>query len=76
MRTRLEKWGNGLALRISQPQAKAAGLEEHSPVEITLRDGTLIVRAPGEREFTLDELVSQITEKNLHPEFWPLAPDE
>ena len=36
METRVQKWGNSLALRIPKPPAIQIGLEPNSPVELSL----------------------------------------
>ena len=72
MKTRIQKWGNSLALRIPKPFAEEAHLAEHSTVDVTLRNGKLVVVPIREPEFTLEELVKQITPENRHGEtdFW------
>lgn len=68
MRTRLQKWGNSLAVRIPQPFAKEASLEENSAVDVSLRNGKLLIVPVREPEYSLDDLVSRITKRNLHSE--------
>lgn len=46
MKTRVHKWGNSLALRIPKTFALEAGLEEDSPVEISLLEGRLLFCHP------------------------------
>ena len=68
METRVQKWGNSLALRIPKPFANQIGLEPNSQVELSLRGKELIispVKSPG---LKLDELLAQVTEHNLHDE--------
>ncbi len=68
MKTRVQKWGNSLALRIPKSFAAEVGLESNSSVDISLRDGKLVV-APSEKpKFTLRQLLAQVTKKNLHRE--------
>ena len=43
MKTRVQKWGNSLALRIPKSYAAEARLEPGASVELTLVDGSLIV---------------------------------
>jgi len=52
MKTRIQKWGNSLALRIPRPFAEESNLHEDSPVDITLRNGKLVVVPLQEQEFT------------------------
>jgi len=68
MRTRVQKWGNSLAVRVPQPFAKESGLAENSPVDVSLRNGKLVIAPVREPEYTLDELVAKISKKNLHSE--------
>lgn len=45
MKTRIQKWGNSLALRIPKSFAAEAGLSENSPVDLALVEGRLVVQA-------------------------------
>lgn len=68
MRARIQKWGNSLAVRIPRAFAAEAGLAEHTPVEVTLDEGRLVitpVAAPGP---TLEGLLAGVTRANLHGE--------
>jgi antitoxin MazE len=67
MKTRIQKWGNSLAVRI--PKSFAAGLRlgDGSPAEISLEDGAIVVRPDRDRLWTLDELLAGVTGDNLHP---------
>ncbi|HOX19899.1 MAG TPA: AbrB/MazE/SpoVT family DNA-binding domain-containing protein [Gemmatimonadales bacterium] len=67
MRTRISKWGNSLAIRLPKPFMDELGLGEGAEVEITLRDGQLVLSAAG-REYALKELVDGITAENRHQE--------
>lgn len=73
MQTRIQKWGNSLALRIPKSFAVETGLREDSAVELTLVDGQLVVRAVDGDVLSLDELLSRVTDENLHGE-WPTGP--
>jgi antitoxin MazE len=66
MRTRVQKWGNSLALRIPQTVAVEAGLTPGSPVELSLVEGRLIV-TPA-HEVVLEDLLAGVTPDNLHGE--------
>lgn len=63
MRSRISKWGNSLAVRIPRALAEEAGLAEGSDVELTLRDGRIVI-APVGPEYQLHELVEGITAEN------------
>lgn len=68
MKARIQKWGNSLALRIPKPFAEEARLAEDSTVDVTVRNGKLVVVAVEEPEETLETLVSRITTTNRHGE--------
>ncbi|HEV7921011.1 MAG TPA: AbrB/MazE/SpoVT family DNA-binding domain-containing protein [Thermoanaerobaculia bacterium] len=68
MKTRIQKWGNSLALRIPKPFAEEARLAEDSTVDVTVRNGKLIVMPVVGPEDTLEELVGRITPENRHRE--------
>jgi antitoxin MazE len=68
MKTRVQKWGNSLALRIPKSFAAEVGLNPNSSVEISLKDGKLIVVPADKPKFTLKQLLAQVTEDNLHDE--------
>lgn len=68
MKTRIQKWGNSLALRIPKSFAQEVGFESSSPVDILLEDGKLIVVPEAGSRFLLEELLQQVTKDNLHDE--------
>jgi antitoxin MazE len=67
MTTQVGKWGNSLAVRIPGTYAKELDLQEGAELEVTrVKDGLLLKRRT--REYTLDELLKQITPENIHGE--------
>src|SRR2546423_996131 len=67
MTTQVGKWGNSLAVRIPGTYAKELDLQEGAEMEVTrVKDGLLLKRRT--REYTLNELLKQITPENLHGE--------
>ena len=68
MRTRVQKWGNSLALRIPRPLAADANLEAGSTVEIQWRDGKLMVEPVTEPRYELEDLLAGVNSGNLHGE--------
>ena len=68
MRTRIQKWGNSLALRIPKSFAAEAHLEQDSLVDVSLVDGKLVVVPVTESALTLEHLLAGVTEQNLHRE--------
>ena len=68
MRTKVQRWGNSLAVRILKAFAKDMGLNEDTPVEIGVVEGDLVVSPPPARAFTLARLLAGVTDDNLHHE--------
>jgi antitoxin MazE len=68
MRTRVQKWGNSLAVRIPKSFADDVGLEDGGAVDLVMEDGALILQPAREPALTLEHLVAGITEENRHAE--------
>jgi antitoxin MazE len=68
MLTKVQKWGNSLALRIPKAFAIDAQLQNDSLVEISIVKGKIIVTPVATPSWNLDELLSGITQENLHTE--------
>jgi antitoxin MazE len=73
MKSRIQKWGNSLALRIPKSFAIQAGLCEDTPVNLSVTEGKLIVQPDSEEPLCLDRLLAEITDENLHGE-WDTGP--
>jgi antitoxin MazE len=73
MKTRVQKWGNSLALRIPKSFADEAGLRADAPVELSVSKGKLVVRPLDEDALSLEELLKRVTPENLHGE-WDTGP--
>lgn len=68
MKTRIQKWGNSLALRIPSAFAKEMSINADSEIDISLQNGVIVVTPLPSEPFTLEELLAGITESNLHTE--------
>ena len=69
MTTRVQKWGNSLALRIPKSFAQEVNLDQGTEVELSLDNGKLIIqRVKEENPYTLEELLAGITDENIHDE--------
>lgn len=73
MKTRVQKWGNSLALRIPKSFAIEAGLREDAPVELSLIEGKVVIQPLSQEPLTLEELLRGVTDQNLHGE-WDTGP--
>ena len=61
------KWGNSLGLRIPQSIAEQIKLSEGSQVVLEVVDGNLVIK-PKRTKYSLDALLEDITQENLHGE--------
>jgi len=68
MQSKVQRWGNCLAVRIPKAFAHDVGLEEGSPVEIAVRGGALVITPRAPQPLTLQQLLDGITDENLHEE--------
>jgi antitoxin MazE len=68
MHTRIQRWGNSLALRIPKAFAAEAQLEQDTLVEVKLVDGQLLIVPVTEASVTLEQLLAGVIEENLHRE--------
>ena len=68
MRTKIQKWGNSLALRIPKAFAAEAGFEKNREVDVSAEDHRLIVQVPVRPSSTLEELLGGVRPSNLHRE--------
>jgi len=68
MLTKVQRWGNSLALRIPKVFALDAQLENDSLVEISLVDGQIIVKPISAPTWSLEDLLAGIHKNNIHHE--------
>jgi antitoxin MazE len=68
VQTRIQKWGNSLGLRIPRSFAQEAGVGAGAEVDLSLKDGDLVVRPARRRTYQLKDLLRRVTAKNLHGE--------
>lgn len=68
METRVQRWGNSLAVRIPKPLADEVGLQDNSPVQLSLHDRQLVIVPVRQPAFNLETLLAQVTDNNRHAE--------
>ena len=73
MKTRVQKWGNSLALRIPKSFAVEVGLHADAAVELSIVDGTLVVQPIMQGPLNLCQLLRDVTDQNL-PGDWDTGP--
>jgi antitoxin MazE len=68
MLTKVQKWGNSLALRIPKAFALDARLDNNSIVEVSLVDGQIVIKPVAAQAWSLEQLLSGVSSNNLHHE--------
>jgi antitoxin MazE len=66
--SRVQKWGNSLAIRIPKKYADKLHWDQTTDVELSIVDGKLITEAVKEPMYDLEQLLSGVTPDNLHSE--------
>ena len=74
METKIQKWGNSLAVRIPKPFVEEAHLTQGGRVDISIDDGRVVIDPQTKPEYTLEDLLAGVTEQNLHAEVDTGAP--
>ena len=70
--SQISVWGNGLALRLTKPMAKTAGVVEGTPVRVTVEPGRIVIEA--ETEPTFDEMLAAVNPEKHGGELMADAP--
>jgi antitoxin MazE len=73
MQTRIQKWGNSLALRIPRLFAIQTGIDKDSLVDVSVIDNQLVI-TPLAPSYSLEDLLRGIDEDNIHDEVQVDAP--
>jgi antitoxin MazE len=68
MKTKAQKWGNSLAVRVPKSVATQIGLKAQDGLDIEVRDGNVVLKPQLRRVYRLDDLLKQINKKNVHKE--------
>lgn len=68
METKVQKWGNSIALRIPKAFAEQLQIEPNSAVELVLSEGKLVMTPVPAPVYTLEELLEGMTAEMLHGE--------
>lgn len=68
MRVQFAKWGNSIAVRIPAAFAKELAAVEGKFADMAIEEGKLVISPSEEPVYSLDDLLGQITDENLHGE--------
>ena len=66
MTTTIQKWGNSQGLRISQVLLKEVGLSAGDPVEVVVKNNSIVIRKDSRKYPTLEQLVAKIPKGYKH----------
>jgi len=73
LKTKVQRWGNSLAVRIPKPFAIEADLDDGESVDISIEDGKIIIEKPAS-SYSLERLLDGVTSENIHAEIDPGDP--
>lgn len=69
MKTKAQKWGNSLAVRVPKGIAEQAGVTVDDALDIEVAtDGLIVLRPHRRQKYRLNDLVKGITKDNTHNE--------
>ena len=68
MQTKIQKWGNSLAVRIPKAFVKEAHVAYGTSVDLSVSDGKIVIVPQSEPEYRLEDLLKGVTKRNLHAE--------
>jgi antitoxin MazE len=75
MKAKIQKWGNSLGVRIPKVLAQEVALDTDSEVDLSSRDGAIIISPIRQKTVSLRKLLSGVTEGNLHREIVSGGPE-
>ena len=58
------KWGNSLGVRIPRTFANKIGIQEGTPVEVSIEGHCILIR----KGYSLKSMLDQVTPENIHKE--------
>ena len=68
MRSKVQLWGNSLALRIPKYIAKQMKINNGSDVDVLLEEEKIIIKPIKDNQELLDDMLSKINNENIHKE--------
>jgi len=69
MVTKLQKWGNSIAVRIPKGLARELGVQKGTDVDLKVENGRLVIAPVAPPVYSLDELLAAVTVANRHGEW-------
>lgn len=69
MKTRVQKWGNSLGVRIPKSFAAEIGIDRNSSIQMMIEEGAIMIVPEREAAWTLEALLAGVTDDNK-PSEW------
>jgi antitoxin MazE len=66
MKTKIQRWGNSLAVRIPKTLAQETALDEGDEVDVRADEDRIVVERPQPKSYRLSDLLAGITKSNRH----------
>lgn len=67
MKTKIQKWGNSLGVRLPKSIAEQKSLQAGLSVSVVLKNDQIVIE-PMVENFSLESMLAQIDSNNLHNE--------
>ena len=68
MQTKIQKWGNSLAIRIPKSFALDINLKQDELVDLSVDENKIVITPMGGEKYSLEELLKGVSKNNLHGE--------
>ena len=68
MQTKIQKWGNSLAIRIPKSFALDINLKQDELVDLSVDESKIIITPISGKKYSLEELLKGVSKNNLHSE--------
>jgi antitoxin MazE len=68
MQTKIQKWGNSMAVRIPKAFVKETQVAYGTTVDLSVDNGKIVIVPQTTPEYQLDDLLRGVTKHNLHAE--------
>ena len=68
MQTKIQKWGNSLALRIPKSFAIETQIVDGSDVDLHLDNNQMIITPIKKKKYKLNDLLLEVNDSNIHEE--------
>lgn len=65
MNVKVKKWGNSLAMRIPKSLALEAKIEDGSVLDLSLKNGEIVIKPISKPQYSLEQLLAGITKDNI-----------